>query len=168
MFTQSAIRWGIIIGLVNMAWLYGSFYMGMHTHGIRSMQSVTVVAAVLNVVAYVVALGMETRRIGPMPYGKGFKFGFGTTLINAVMAAVAQIGYFKVIHPEWPSFMVGQSRRYFEEQKLSPEKIESLVAQSAAYFRLESYMLQAVISTLLIGTVLSAALMLILRRKRRG
>lgn len=167
MFSTSAIRWGIIIGLVNLAWLCGSFYMGMHTVSLRSLQTVTVVAAVVNVAGYVAALGMETRRRGPMPYGTGFKLGMGITFVNAAMAGLAKVLYLKAVNPGWPEFMAEKLRLFYEGTGRPAAQVETLVASAAAAFSLPSQLLQALVSTLILGAVLSAVLMVILRQKQR-
>jgi hypothetical protein len=166
MFTSSATRWGIIVGLINLGWLYGSFYMGMHNGDTQAMQTVVLVAAILNLAGYVLALGMETRHRGPMTYGVGFKFGLGVTAINALMAGLGQVGYFKVVNPGWPEFMIEKYRELVESGAIPEDQAEGMIAQVSDYFTLKSHLIQAVSMTMMMGVILSAVLMLILRQKK--
>ena len=161
-----ALRWGLLIGLVNLVWLYASFYMGMHTRGLAALQMVVVVSAILNVMGYVFALGMETKRVGPMPYWKGVRLGAGISVVCALVAAAAQVGYFTVINPGWTEFMVSETRKHFEKQDLKPAVVEALAEKAGESFSLQTYLIQSVASALIIWIVLSLIIMLILRVKK--
>lgn len=161
-----ALRLGLLIGLVNLVWLYASFYLGMHTRGIAAMQVVVVVSAILNVLGYVLALGMETKRVGPMPYWKGVRLGAAISVVCAAVAVLAQVGYFTVINPGWTEFMVGETRKHFEKQGLKPADVEIMAGKAVESFSMQTYMVQSVVTALFIGVVLSLIIMLILKAKK--
>jgi uncharacterized membrane protein YbhN (UPF0104 family) len=162
---RTAFRWGVGIGIVNMLWLYLAYYLGLHTNGIYVFQVFMLVWLLLTVAGYVLALRAAKRENPSLAYLGGLAVGVGVALVSAAVAVVAQIGYFKFVHPEWPHVMAQQTREHFSAQGLSAEDVESRVQESRNTFTLTNYAVTSAITALVVGAVLSGVIMLFLRRR---
>lgn len=184
-----AFKWGVMIGLANLIWLYLSYYAGLHTNGIVVFQMVPLGWLFITTAGYILALRELKRRqcaqlswdvvdtpVGPVyqlhssappkfGYWTGVRTGLLIAVITAVIAVLMQIGYYKVINPAWPEYMTQQTREYFSAQGLPQAQIEEQVTQARQTFSLKSYATQSSVIALLAGIVLSAIIMIFLRHK---
>jgi hypothetical protein len=163
--TKIALKWGLIIGLVNLLWLYLSYYIGLHTNGIMVFQLVPFVWLLITLAGYLLALRELRRRQPVLRYWMGVRMGLLIAVITAVIAILMQVGYHIVIHPAWPEYMTQQTREYFTTQGLPQAQIEEQVTQARQTFSLKSYATQSAVAALLAGIVLSVIIMIFLRHK---
>lgn len=161
------LRWGVIIGLVNLLWLYLSFYLGMHTSGLAWIQVMGLVGMVLSVVGYVLGLRAVSRRFPEMTFLEGVKSGIRIAGIVAVFAVIAQLGYFYIVHPEWTDTMVAETAKYYESQGVTGADLEEYKEGARTTFGLRSYLIQAALGALLVGAVSSLVVVAVLQRGRR-
>jgi hypothetical protein len=161
---KRAFRWGLGIGLVNLLWLYLAFYLGLHTNGIYIFQIFVLVWFLLTLAGFVLALRAAKRENPSLTYLGGLAVGAGAAFVSAFVAVVMQIGYFKVVHPQWPNVMAQQTREHFTMQGLTAEDVELRVQESRKTFTLTNYAVTSAITALAVGTVLSGTIMLFLRR----
>jgi len=162
---RTAAKWGFIIGIVNLVWLYLAYYLGLHTNGIVVFQIFIAVWVALTFVGFVLALRSVKRPSPSVGYLGGLAAGAVAALVSALVAVLAQIGYFRMVHPEWPQVMEAQTRDHFTAQGLTPEEVEQRVAQAREYFTLSNYATSSAMAALLLGIVLSAVILLFLRRR---
>jgi hypothetical protein len=162
---KTALRWGLGIGLVNMLWLYLAYYLGLHTNGIYVFQIFMLMWLLITVAGYVLALRAAKRENLSLTYLGGLAVGVGVAVVSAAIAVVAQIGYFKFVHPEWPTVMAQQTREHFTAQGLSAEEVDLRVDESRQVFTLTNYAVTSAITALVVGSVLSGIIMLFLRRR---
>ena len=160
------LRWGLIIGLVNLAWLYGTYYAGLHTRGMVGIQVLTIGSFLLSIVGYVFALREVVRREPETSYLEGIRSGAVIAGIVAVIAVIAQFGYFKLVNPGWTDYMVEQTREHFAAQGLPADQVEEIAEQSRKTFGLASYMIQSALGAIFLGMLSSAIILIFLRRKR--
>jgi hypothetical protein len=165
--TKTALKWGLIIGLANLVWLYLSYYAGLHTNGLLVFQLVPLVWLLITLAGYVLALREVKRQQPELRYWAGVRTGLLIAVICAVIAVLIQIGYHTVIHPAWPEYMTQQTRAYFSAQGLPQTQVEEQVAQARQTFALSSYATQSALSALVAGSLLSAIIMFFLQRKDR-
>ena len=83
---------------------------------------------------------------------------------SAVIAVLGQVGYFTVVHPAWPDDMVQQTRECFKKQGLSPAEVEEQVVLARQCFELTNYATSSAITAAILGTVVSAIIMLFLKK----
>jgi len=161
------LKWGVIIGMVNMAWLYLSYYLGMHDSGLAMIQLMTLVSVLLSVIGYVLGLRAITRRFPETQYLEGLRSGAIIAGIVAVFAALSQVIYFKVINPGWTARMVELTRQYYLESGLPEAEAEQFAEGAKQTFGLGSYMIQSALGAIIIGMISTAVVMLFLRRKSK-
>lgn len=164
---SSSLRWGAGLGLVNALWLYVSFWLGLHTAGPVVFQAVPAGWFVLTSVGYVLALRAIVGTKRPT-WSEGLRSGVTMAIIGAVFGALQQVGYFLVVHPEWPDVMRSMTRERFEQLGASPEEVARRVAGAESYFTLPNYALQSAIAALVLGALLTVIITALMRRFRRN
>ncbi|MEM1443893.1 MAG: DUF4199 domain-containing protein, partial [Verrucomicrobiota bacterium] len=101
-------------------------------------------------------------------YREGIRFGAIVAGIVALMAALSQIIYFKVINPGWTAKMVEMTRLFYLQQGLPENQAERLSQGAEKTFGLQSYLLQAFIGAIIIGILSTAIILLFFRQKRKA
>jgi hypothetical protein len=160
-----AAKWGLVIGLANLVWLYLAYYLGLHTSGIMVFQVFMLVWLAITVTGFILALRAVKRQNPALSYLQGIGAGAVSALVSAVAAVVAQVGYFTVVHPAWPEVMAQQTKAHFTAQGMSPPQVEQMVLQARGSFTLSNYAVSSAASALIVGIVLSAIIMIFLRRR---
>lgn len=160
------LRWGLLIGIANLVWLYGTFYAGLHTRGVAGIQVVTLGAFLLSLIGYVFALRAVVRREPETSYLEGLKSGAVVAGVVALVAMIAQVGYFKVVNPDWTEYMVGETRKFFEARGLPEEGIAEQVEGARKTFGLGSYVIQSALGAVFLGVLFSSIIMIFLRKRR--
>lgn len=164
---RTAAKWGLLIGLANLVWLYLACFLGLHTSGIMVFQVFMLVWLFLTVAGFILALRAVRRQNPSLSYLGGLGAGAVAAAVSALVAVVAQAGYFMVVHPEWPDVMMQQTRTHFTTQGIPPEQVEEMVAQAREYFTLSNYAISSAAAALMLGIALSALIMVFLRRRSR-
>jgi hypothetical protein len=150
---------------VNLLWLYVASWLGMHRRSVAVFQVFMVIWLLLNLGLYWWLLRRAKQQQPALTFGQGMKTGALAALASAAVAALAQVGYYKVIDPGWPEFMVNHTREHFISEGKSAEEVAKAVEQAKQTFTLGNYAASSAVTALLTGVVLSALLLLILRRK---
>jgi hypothetical protein len=158
--TRTAAKWGLFIGLANLA-----YYLGLHTSGIMVFQVFMFVWLALTVAGFILALRAVKRDDPSLSYLGGIGKGAVAAIVSAAVAVVAQIGYFTVVHPAWPEVMARQTRAHFTAQAMSPAQVEQMVSQARGSFTLSNYAISSALTALILGIALSAIIMIFLRRR---
>jgi hypothetical protein len=162
---STATKFGLFIGLANMGWLYLAYFLGLHTSGIMVFQGFMLGWLIMNVVGFWLMLRTAKQLHPDLSYLDGLKAGMLAAAVTAVVAVVAQVGYYKVVHPAWPDVMAGQARDYFTEQGLSTEEVDAKVEEAKMTFTLGNYAVQSALAALFLGTLLSALMMIHFRKR---
>jgi hypothetical protein len=160
---KTAIKCGLLVGLANLAWLYLAYYLGLHTNGIWVFQVFMLVWFVLTLSGFILTLRAVKRENPQLSYLAGVGYGAIAAAVSALVAIVMQIGYYTVIHPEWPEYMANETREHFTAQGMAPAQVEQMVEQARGTFTLTNYATTSAITALVTGVVLSAVIMLFLR-----
>jgi len=161
------LRWGLIIGAANLVWLYASYFLGMHTNGLAWIQVAGLSGVLISVVGYVLALRALVRERPEITYLEGLKSGVLVAGIVALIAVVAQVGYFVLINPDWTEYMVEETRRHYQGTGATREEIDSWAEDARTTFSLGSYATQAALGSLVVGIVSCAIIMAFVRRRLR-
>jgi hypothetical protein len=162
---KTALKWGLMIGIANLIWLYLAYYLGLHTSGIWVFQVFMLGWLILTLAGFILALRAVKRQNPTLNYLGGVGAGAAAAVVSALVAIVMQVGYYKVIHPEWPQFMAEQTRTHFTAQGMPTERVEQMVEQARSTFTLANYAVTSAITALVTGIVLSAVIMLFLRHR---
>ena len=162
---KTAAKWGFFVGVANMVWLYLAYFIGLHTSGIMVFQIFMLVWLVVTVAGFILALRAIKRQNPAISYLGGVGAGAIAAIVSALVAVAAQVGYYRVIHPAWPEYMAGQTREHFTALGLPPADVDKMVEQARGTFTLTNYAITSAATALILGVVLSALIMLFLRRR---
>ena len=122
----------------------------------------------LTLAGFIITLRAAKNRFSPMSYFRGLGIGAIASIVSAVVAVIAQVGYFKVVHPAWPEVMAQQTREHFAGLGLPQAEVEAMVEQARNTFTLTNYAVQSALAAFFLGVVLTAIIMIFLRSKRRA
>ncbi|MEX2580748.1 MAG: DUF4199 domain-containing protein [Verrucomicrobiales bacterium] len=164
---SSELKWGLIIGTANLVWLYGSYYLGLHTRGLLLVQAMVAVNLLVTLTGFILALRDIASDEPGITFLEGLKSGVVIAVVTAVIAAVAQVGYLKLVNPGWTEFMVEETRRHYEASDVPPEQVEAFARQAETTFGLQTYVVQAAVGAFLVGVVFTAVVMAARRLRSR-
>lgn len=160
-----ALKCGLFIGLACLAWLYVAYWIGLRTNGILVLQVYLAISLIINIVGFVLGLNIVRRVSGDSwNYLRGLGVGCLMGIVAAIVAILAQLGYWEVIHPDWPKEMAKQAREYFEMEGLPEAEVETKVEEAKQFFTLPNYIKQSAMSALTIAIILSAVIMIFIQR----
>ncbi len=163
--TQTAARWGLYIGLANLAWLYGAYYLGLHTSGIKVFQFFLLMWLVMTITGFILCLRAVRRQDPTLSYLGGVKAGAVAALVLVIIATMAQVGYVKVIHPEWPEVMVQQTQAHFTSLGMTETQLQKMTTKARNSFTLANYTLYSAVTTMVLGIALSLIVMIFHRSR---
>ena len=158
------LKWGLIIGGANLVWLFGTYYLGMHTNGIMMIQLLMFIAIVITLFGYVMALRELVLREPETTYLEGLKFGVVVAGLAAIVAILTQIIYHKIIFPGFTEYMVEETRKFYESREVPEDALVVLLENAEQSFGMTSYMIQAGAGAFVSGCIFSALIMAFIRR----
>lgn len=151
------IKWAIIFTLMMLLWMLLERLAGLHDKNIEYHAVVTNFVAIPAIAIYVLALLDKRKNYfnGKMTYKQGFLTGLIMTLFVTALSPLSQILTVTVITPEYFSNMI---KFTVEQGKMTQEAAETA-------FNLNSYLLQTVIFTPVMGIVTTAIVAIFTRKK---
>lgn len=154
------LKWGLIFVLMQIVWMSLEKFLGFHDERIDQHAIVTNLIAIPSFAIYYFALYDKRKNYfgGYMNFMQGFISGLIITTLVTVCSPFVQILISELISPNYFANMIS----YSVEQ--------GLMAQEAAeaYFNLESYLMQVVVGTPIMGLVTSLIFAVILKRKKKA
>ncbi|GEP44947.1 DUF4199 domain-containing protein [Brevifollis gellanilyticus] len=163
--TQTAVKWGLYIGLANLVWLYMAYYLGLHTSGVMTFQFAMLVWLIITITGFVLCLRAVRRRNPALTYLEGVKAGAVAALVSVIISTMAQIGYVKVVHPEWSEVMVHQTQAHFSSQGMTEAQIQKMTTKAKNSFTLANYALYSGITAMVLGIALPLIVMVFHRSR---
>lgn len=157
------LKWGCLIGLAGMVWLYASYFMGLHSDGFGKIWLMAGIGSIVSIVAYSLALGAVVKAEPETSFIEGLKSGALMAVIAAVLAVFTRFGYFEWINPNWTEYMMEQMRLHFEAAEQSPEVVKEQVELASVNFSRRNDVMQAGLGALVSGFVFSAIIMGVIR-----
>lgn len=161
------LKWGLVIGLANAAWLHASYFFGMHTSGIGLIQVMVAMSFFISFVGYVFSMRAITRGEPETSFLEGMRSGVIIAGVAAVLAMLSQVIYFHWVNPGWTAYMVAETRKHFSAMGLEAPQVEEMAIQAEKSFGLTSYVIQAGLGALISGIVFSALAMGVIRLRAR-
>ncbi|MFT5468998.1 MAG: hypothetical protein ACI8UO_004112 [Verrucomicrobiales bacterium] len=160
----AALKCGLILGLANLAWLYVAYWIGLRTNGILVIQIYTAIWLIMNIAGVIIGL-LKVRRVSKKwSYAHGLGSGLLIGVASAVLAAFAQVGYWELIHPEWPAVMAEQIREIYEMDDLPEAEIEASVEKAAAGFTMANFIRGSIMEALMITLIVGSIAMIFIQR----
>jgi len=130
-------------------WLILEYTVGLHDTYIAWHPYVTMFALIIPIVTYRLALREKIEdKYGKLTFSQAFMCGFILTVFGTILAVPLQLAFHKLVNPDFFANMIAYSVKTGHS---TPE-------QAAAYFNLNSYLLETVIGTFGFGILLSLIL----------
>ncbi|MFN1833765.1 DUF4199 domain-containing protein [Balneola sp. MJW-20] len=155
---MTEIKWGLIFVVTALVWMMFEKAMGWHGDNIEKHATMTNLFAIIAIAVYILALRDKKRNDlnGNMSWTQGFMSGMIITAVVFVLSPVSQWITHTLISPEYFPNIIDYSLQqgYYEER-----------AGAEAYFSLTSYIIQAAIGALLMGSLTSAIVAFFMKSK---
>jgi hypothetical protein len=156
MLKKTEVKYGLIFSLVTFLWISLEYLFGFHTKHIEKHVVVTKFFSFPAVIIMVQNIMQKKRELGgKITFGQAFQSGFIMTLIVAMLTPLVYYFFFTFINPG-----------YFEAFRNYAIQLKIATAdQAASDFNLKSYLVQSVISAIVMG-VLSTSIIGFFARTR--
>jgi hypothetical protein len=151
------IKWAILFTLIVLLWMLGERLAGLHDKNIQHHHIVSSFFSLVAIAVYVFALLDKRKNYydEKMNWVEGFISGLILTLGVTLLAPLSQYLTVEVITPHYFENMIAYS---VESGKLTAE-------QAQQTFNLQSYLIQTIIFTPLMGIATSAIVAIFTRKK---
>jgi hypothetical protein len=153
---KTEIKWGLIFSLVALLWVLLERLAGLHDKYIHLHPFLSILFAIPAVVMMVLAIREKRRELGgAITFKQAFLCGLGVSVVVALLAPLAQYLTQNFITPNYFTNAINYAVQNGRQTR----------EQAEIYFSLKSYMLQASLSGLVIGSITSLILAVIMRAK---
>ena len=151
------VKWALIFTAMMLLWMFGEKAFGFHDEHIELHPIVSNFVAIPAILIFVLALRDKRKRFynGKMTYLQGFLCGFITTVFVTVLTPLTQYVTSEYITPDY----------FGNAIKITVEKNYMTKDAAEAYFNVKSYMVQATIGSLVMGTITSAIVAIFTQKK---
>ena len=152
------IKWGIIYSCAVLAWMSFEKAIGLHDEKIDRHANFTLLFAIPSIAIFVLAILDKKRNYysGYVKWKDGFKSGMMVTMIVVILSPVIQYIIHTLITPDFFRNVIEYSVNHGGMKREEAE----------GYFNLKNYMIQSVISALVMGTIISALVSVFLRKEK--
>ncbi len=161
------LKWGALIGLANLAWLYASYYLGMRDSGLGLIQLTVLIGFLLSVVGYIFGLRAVFRAAPEISFVEGMRSGAVMCGLVTVIAVLAQLGYLKWVHPEFPAYIANEFVVLYKDAGASEAELEQVRQGNEKTYGLGNFLLQAGLLAFLTGVISSFIIVAVRLRLRR-
>lgn len=152
------IKWALIFSLMTIVWMFIEKLIGLHSTHIDKHPIYTNLMLLPTIIIFVLALKNKNKIAYHymMTFKEGFISGLIMTFIILILTPLIQFIITNWISPEYFSNMI----------KFSVEKGYMTQTGAETYFNLKSYLIQMMLGTIGMGTLLSALTAYFLRNKK--
>lgn len=151
------LKWAVIFSIMMLIWMWLEKLFGFHDVRIDQHYIVTNFVAIPAILVYVLAL-LDIRKNafnGKMTYVQGFVSGFIITLLVTIFSPLSQYITSEIISPDYFANVI--------EYTVSQGKMTQVEAEE--YFNLNSYIMQVLVFTPIMGIVTTAIVAIFTRKK---
>lgn len=154
---QTAMRYGLIGGLISIALSIASIALGWSTPG-NSM------AAIVGVLGFVILIGVLVMAIkkhrdedlgGYISLGRAVKVGVLTAVIMGALGAVFNIVHQTIIDPGYMDTVMEATRAQFEAQGLTDDQIDSAIGMTKSFTNPFITGIMGLVMSAVIGAIIS-------------
>lgn len=151
------IKWALIFIVALILWVFAERLLGFHSVRLQYQALVSGLFTLVAVLIYVLALGQKRQQyyLDHMTWQQGFYCGFIITLIITILTPLVQLLIHTVVTPHFLTNMITYTA---ELEGIEP-------AAAAVRYNLGSYVIQAMLSALVMGIVLSAIIAFFVRTR---
>ena len=143
------LRYAVLTSLLVLLWLIMEFEVGLQDKYVSVHPYISLLAFLIPVVTYRMALREKIEeKYGKLSFRQAFLSCFLITVFGSILAVPVQIGFHKLVNPDFFETMI----------MYATEHGHSTLEQAAHYFNLQNYIIESVIGTFVVGTIISLIL----------
>ena len=147
------LKWGALIGVVNLAWLYASYYLEMRDNGLALIQASVLVGGIISIVGYILGMREVYKAVPEATFIESMRSGVVMCGLATVIVVLAQIGYLKVIDPGYTDYIVGEIGDYYEGAGLGADEMIQIEEGARKTYGFTSCLLHAGLGAFLTGII---------------
>ncbi len=147
------LKWGALIGVVNLAWLYASYYLEMRDNGLALIQASVLVGGIISIVGYILGMREVNKAVPEATFIESMRSGVVMCGLATVIVVLAQIGYLKVIDPGYTDYIVGEIGDYYEGAGLGADEMIQIEEGARKTYGFTSCLLHAGLGAFLTGII---------------
>lgn len=147
------LKWGALIGVVNLAWLYASYYLEMRDNGLALIQASVLVGGIISIVGYILGMREVNKAVPEATFIESMRSGVVMCGLATVIVVLAQIGYLKVIDPGYTDYIVGEIGDYYEGAGLGADEMIQIEEGARKTYGFSSCLLHAGLGAFLTGII---------------
>ena len=150
-------KWAIVFTIAMLAWMLLEKTLGWHDEYIENHYLLTLLYIPVAVLFYILEMREKRRRYfnGTMTWLQGFLSGLMLSVFITILSPIAQYITLEYITPNFLSNMITHA----------VQSGSATQAEAEAYFNIQSYMVQAAIGAIAMGTITSAFVAIFVRKK---
>ena len=152
-------KWGLIIGAVNIAWLFVSWLLGWHGSGIGLFQVAIVSGFFLSFVGFVLAFRSLTRDEPETTFAEGIRSGAVIAVLAGLLMAAGWALYLGTINPGMSAHLVSEVRAYYTAAGVAPDQVDLIAAEAKDAFGLSANTIKGGVGAFILGIIYSAMIM---------
>lgn len=150
---STELKWGALIGVVNLAWLYASYYLEMRDNGLALIQASVLVGGIISIVGYILGMREVYKAVPEATFIESMRSGVVMCGLATVIVVLAQIGYLKVIDPGYTDYIVGEIGDYYEGAGLGADEMIQIEEGARKTYGFTSCLLHAGLGAFLTGII---------------
>lgn len=152
-------KWGLLIGMVNIVWLFVSWLAGWHGGGIGLFQVAIVLGFFLSLTGFVLAFRGITRDEPEITFAEGIRTGAIVAAISGLLTALGWGLYLGWVNPGMSAHVVSQVREHYLAAGLPSDQVDLIAVEAAKSFSVSSYMIKGGVGAFIQGILFSAMVM---------
>lgn len=151
------IRYAFFISAATLIWLMLEYLLGLQDEYVQYHSVITMFSLIIPIAFTFVALRKKRDEYyeGVITFRQAFVTGMLITMMCAVLVIPIQLMFHYSINPHFFDVMIEE---HVKQAINKGKNLTEAYQQAQAYFNINAYIVQSVIRTLVIGTVLSAIL----------
>lgn len=161
------LKWGALIGVVNLAWLYASYYLGLRDNGLALIQASVLVGGIISIVGYILGMREVHKAVPEATFIESIRSGVVMCGLATVIVVLAQIGYLKVVDPGYTDYIVGEIGDYYEGAGLGADEMIQIEEGARKTYGFTSCLLHAGLGAFLTGIIATFIIVAFRLRLRR-
>lgn len=152
------IKWGVTFFVAILLWMIIEKLAGLHDEYIQHQAFYTYFFIVPSIAIYALALLEKRRKFynGYMTWREGFSAGMVVTMVVVILSPIGQLIIHNIITPDYFANVI--------EYTVANDLVSREDAEN--YFNIRSYLIQSIVSALMMGAITSAIVALFVRNKR--
>lgn len=163
---RTALRWGVVLGVLLCAWTLVVHALGFYTTDLASGQRADRLVVVLPILCVALALRTHARAGGALSFRDTLGVSVGVNAVSALLAVPFLWIYHRYVNPSWLVHLLAFERRRMAAAGAAPDEIERALAAIERSGGDVAQLTAGVFGPLILGLVIGLVAFLVVRGAR--